>query len=420
MDRRKFIFAPVAATAVSGLAATTRQEAANDWISRLLERPPEIENAGALVPFFAQLAHLETDPARLLRIYQYGDSHTAADEWTGTLRYLLQARFGDGGPGYLHPGSPWKWYRRLETKSTASPNWTTSGLPGRPTDGFDTPSGISISTLYPQQYVALQADATRASLWYVQQPGGGRVEVSVNGNPLEIFSSDGPLQPAFFEFSMPDLITQLEARTLDQSPVRLQGWITENSSGVVYDMYGINGAQASILKGGHDECWARQFARRMPALVVLAYGTNEARSPLWSYESYRTMFEGVLQRFRRFAPTASFLVVGPPDHSVRNRRQWMPHPGLDAIIRAQRDAAMQNGAAFLDLRNRLGGPGAMNTWVNANLAQADHVHFTGPGYRILGATLYRDVLTAFELFKKTVREAAHQPAPMAKPVILNQ
>ena len=28
----------------------------------------------------------------ILRVFHYGDSHTAADEWSGTLRYLLQAR----------------------------------------------------------------------------------------------------------------------------------------------------------------------------------------------------------------------------------------------------------------------------------------------------------------------------------------
>ena len=56
----------------------------------------KIENAGVLAPFFKALERLE-DPAgeRVVRIMHFGDSHTAADYWTGRIRCRLQARFGD-------------------------------------------------------------------------------------------------------------------------------------------------------------------------------------------------------------------------------------------------------------------------------------------------------------------------------------
>ena len=45
---------------------------------------------------------------------------------------------------------------------------------------------------------------------------------------------------------------------------------------------------------------------------------------------------------------------------------------------------MANRCAFWDMREKMGGKGAMREWVTAGLAQYDHVHFTPPGYRRLG------------------------------------
>ena len=39
---------------------------------------------------------------------QIGDSHTANDSFSGRLRELFQARFGDAGRGVLPPGVPYR------------------------------------------------------------------------------------------------------------------------------------------------------------------------------------------------------------------------------------------------------------------------------------------------------------------------
>src|SRR5437868_6766891 len=66
-----------------------------------LARQTPVENVGALVPFFEQLYRSQSAKADGgIHILHYGDSHTAADEWTGFLRSLFQNRFGDGGSGF--------------------------------------------------------------------------------------------------------------------------------------------------------------------------------------------------------------------------------------------------------------------------------------------------------------------------------
>jgi hypothetical protein len=78
----------------------------------------------------------------------------------------------------------------------------------------------------------------------------------------------------------------------------------------------------------------------------------------------------------------------------------MPLSHVDEIVAAQRDACRENGAAFWDTRARMGGKGSMRQWVTAGLAQRDYVHFLGQGYRLLGNTLFKDVMGNYDDFVK--------------------
>ena len=65
-----------------------------------------------------------TQGQRGLVILQIGDSHTAADYFTAELRQKLQARYGNGGVGYLDAGKPHIGVRSGAMKIAASAGWT--------------------------------------------------------------------------------------------------------------------------------------------------------------------------------------------------------------------------------------------------------------------------------------------------------
>lgn len=394
--------APVRAATIMPAAI---RATANDSVAQWLNVPGSMENPAALIPFFEQLYRLERDKSdEILRVFHYGDSHTAADEWSGTLRYLLQARFGDGGNGFSHAGRPWNGYRRLDLKSWNSNGWYSDGLAGREGDGLYGLAGVSMSTERAGEMVNLQTEASRAEFHYLRQPGGGRVEISDNGAVVEIVDTDGPGMPMAHKMTLSPGSHLLTARTLDRRPVRLHGWVTENSRGLTWEMMGINGAQASIGLKWEDAGLAPAYRDHSPGLIVLAYGTNEARNKDWTFESYRDMFVALLDKYRRLAPAASILVIGPPDHQIRTRAGWASHEKIDLILEAQRAACAARGAAFWDMRDRMGGKGAMRQWVYAGMAQGDYVHFTGPGYRLLGAALYKELMGQFSTFARVRRE----------------
>ena len=369
-----------------------------------------IENPAAMVPFFEQLRRSKSgEAAGPLSILHYGDSHTAADEWTGSLRTLLQAQFGDGGGGYSLAGRPFAGYRREDLKSGESRGWQSEGLLSRTGDGLYGLGGVSISTSLRGQSVYLEGECSRMELFYLQQPGGGSLRLYDNGAAVDTIETSGELGPGYFQYQVKDSpggAHRFELETLQRAPVRLFGWVTEKDRGVTYETLGINGAQASILFRWDEAMLASNIARRNPALIVLAYGTNEASNLDWTQESYREMFSALLQRLRGDAPAASILVLGPPDRDYRLKGRWLTMDKLDRIVAAQREAALANRCAFWDMREKMGGKGSMPEWVMAGLAQYDHVHFTGPGYRRLGYTLFRDLMYNYEKYTKVRDELA--------------
>ena len=232
----------------------------------------------------------------------------------------FQEKFGDGGSGFSLAGRPWNSYRRMDVRSGSTRGWHTDGLVGRAGDGVYGLGGVSLSTTSAHEAVYLDANAAEFELFYYQQPGGGTLQIYDNGTPMEQISTDGEPGPAYYRLEAIPGMHRVEAETLDRGPVRLFGWVAENTTGVTYEELGINGAEASIVLGWNEETLRSNIERRNPALIVLAYGTNEAGRKDWTLESYREMYSQLIARLRADAPTATILVVGPPDRTQKIRK----------------------------------------------------------------------------------------------------
>ncbi|MBS1830813.1 MAG: hypothetical protein JST93_36290 [Acidobacteria bacterium] len=381
---------------------------AGEWLDRMRAVP--VENVAALVPFFEQLYRHEAGQGEGgLHILQYGDSHTAADDWTGFLRALFQNRFGDGGSGFTYAGRPWNSFRRLDLRAAGTKGWYSDGLAGRSGDGLYGLGGVSITASRPRESVTLEVSCESLELFYLQQPGGGALTFEDNGQLVERISTNGELGPGYYRYTPTPGIHRFTLETTDHAPVRLFGWVAEHARGITYETLGINGAQASIVFNWEEKLLASHVRRRDPALIVLAYGTNEAGNSDWTREKYREMFANMVHRFRQMAPTASILVIGPPDRYYRMRnRGWVVYDNVDRIVEAQRGAALGTGCAFWDMRGKMGGKGSMRQWVDAGLAQRDYVHLTSPGYRLMGGAVFQDLMDHYATFVKVRQQLIGQ------------
>ena len=110
-------------------------------------------------------------PDTTIRILQFGDSHTAADYYTGAVRDALQSRFGNGGLGYQFPGHPFPGYRLAGSSRSQTSGWITDGNHFTHLgDGYVGLGGLSISTERPDESVTLSTTCTTLQVQYLRQP----------------------------------------------------------------------------------------------------------------------------------------------------------------------------------------------------------------------------------------------------------
>ncbi len=354
-----------------------------------------IEHPERLSRTFVALAGLagESGP---VRITHFGDSHVAADLWTGPVREALQARFGDGGRGFVLAGRPWSSYWQKALDNGAEGRWRVDGLRGGLADGWYGVGGCSMASVDPHAAITARARGEGArfvEVHHLRQPGGGCFEVRVDDRPVGRVSTAAPwVEAGFARFDLPRGGATVSVHPLGGREVRLGGLDFGGGRGVIYDALGINGARADRLLRSDPRGFADDLRRLGPTLIVLSYGTNELFDDDLELADYGLRLDRILGRVRAAVPGADCLLTGPPDA----RRRGRPLPLIGGVIDAQRALAEAHGCAFWDARAAMGGPDSIRRWRRARLAQRDLVHLTRDGYTRLGEALAGALLQAFE------------------------
>jgi lysophospholipase L1-like esterase len=385
-------------------AASKAQAASRD--AQAIEDP----TGRAMKSFYAALASTQRGEW-VTRIVHYGDSHVAADILTGALRKSLQTCFGDAGPGFVLVGRPWQWYSRPGVVSRASSGWQADGLSqaSLAADGRLGLAGVSLSTRNAGEWTSLTASGRYFDVYVLKQPGAGALDISLDAVEMrrDVSLRSKTTEADYIEIVAPDdSIHTIEIRTRSSGPTRIFGIAIEGErAGVVYDALGINGARATRPLLWDWRLLSSNLERRDADLIIVGYGSNEVTDPDLDLEEYTASFAALLRRFHEAAPRASILVLGPPDRAVLTGRRWKTASRMSSLIDAQRRAALKAGDAFYDLFKAMGGSGSIERWATLSqpLAQADRVHLTAAGYRIVADWLYREITHRSQSYEKSNR-----------------
>ncbi len=361
----------------------------------------------ALDAFFARLARTDRRmPGAITRILHYGDSTISSDYVSGTVRRRLQARFGDAGHGYILVANPWEWYFHNDVLHFSEGEWRASRLAG-PTapDGMYGLGGVTFTstggsaTFGTASHGDYGRKASRYEIYYLEQPGGGDVEIDVRGIPPERFSTRGPEKASrVHTVTTDDGESRITVRAVGGGPARLFGVAIERDQpGVVYDALGSHAAQATFWQRQDRRHWQDQFALRDPALVILQYGTNESDVPKLNLAEYESALGALLDELGAIVSGASILVVAPLDRAEWRDGRIATRPIIEDIVAIQRRVALSHGAAFWNTFEAMGGEGSMARWVKARpQLSGDMTHPTVRGAEVLGNLLSDALVRAYE------------------------
>jgi lysophospholipase L1-like esterase len=428
------------AALLASLAACTGPSTPPLPPGRVVNTTPRVVPTGPdapLLPFFQALDALAAPHAAPVALLQIGDSHTANDSFASTLRDRLQARFGNAGRGYLQAGVPFQWYRPESISVSSS--------------GFVASTAFSVNTVGPfgigsvRQHADGAADATltetdgagieTAEVEFYAQPGGGSVQVSAPPAAPRSFSTNGPAGAFFVQVPTAPGSNTLIVHANGDGPVDWLSWSVGHAApGTTYSNLGIPGSTIAMLDRWDPTVATAELAHLHPALILIAFGTNEGFKPSLDPASYEQDFEQRLAFLHQVVPNASLIVVGAPDGERQRYRvvtteivthrhrktirklvkttipvpggdpcngQYAIPPHLAEVRELERQAAGRQGAYYWDWSAAMGGACSMVRFAAANppLGMPDHVHMRSAGYALTADALLNTLMRAYDRYR---------------------
>ncbi len=394
-----------------GLDGTPREDSVANGNALGLYVPIESpKGSPALAHFHEALRELAAgqDDDGKVRVLVYGASHTQADVYPGYLRAYLQSRFGNGGQGFVSLVKVNRWFRYADWNIDETKGWKCEHAQRSSSrkDGYYGLLGACGSATSKRDKTTLvprsdSATASNYELWYLAQPGGGRLDLLVDGTKQATVDTDAKqIGPGYHPFTVPAGSHEVQVRAKGDGEIRLFGMVMETDTpGVVVDTLGIAGTRAANMLKWDQAIWTDNVQHRDPDLYILAYGTNEATDEDQSMDAYRRNLREVLTRLRAAAPDASCLLLGPGDFPREIEEDvWVPRPRVAQIVEAQRDIAYEMGCGFWDAVAFMGGVNSMHTWATARpqMASRDHIHLTKRGYVRMGMAVTDAMMASFD------------------------
>ncbi|MDC9583092.1 SGNH/GDSL hydrolase family protein [Xenorhabdus sp. PR6a] len=354
-----------------------------------MHRQQQLTNFGD--PNFALLADkLRHSDIRQLHVVQLGDSHTAADFFTGKLRSLLQNHYGDAGPGFISPMSiPGQRNALVQFAGDKTGWWLSSS---RKDNRADYPLGGFIAI--PEKAnssLQLNSSSARDKYWLsalYQSHELAQIKTSFATIDLPSTQSEwhfSPEQSVRFPIHLYPQDTQL----------KIGGWLVRRQNpGVMLSALGINGATINMLDKWQPQ-WIETLAQMKPDMVILAYGTNEAFNDSLDLAAYQNDLTAKVQAIRKAIPQAVILLIGPND-SLKNKTATSceeQQPALlDNVIQVQQTVAKKQRTLFWNWREYMGGPCSVRGWEQQDLARPDYVHLSAAGYEHSAEALYQQLM----------------------------
>jgi len=382
------------------------------------------DSSGALNAFYTALWRTERGQhAAVTRIVHYGDSPTTADLITGDVRQLLQKRFGDAGPGFTLIAKPWAWYQHHGVQISGAGWQIDAASHFVAHDGLFGLGGVSFIGGPGAHDLTRYSDSlpTSFEIFYLAQPGGGRVSVIADGAPIGEVDTGGLDQagPGFATLHAPAPVKDLELR-VDTAQVRLFGLAAgKPGPGLLYDSLGMNGASITVLtRMFNREHWNSELRHRAPNLLIINYGTNEADFGPYINGPYEKDLREAVRRAQAAVPEASLMLMSPMDRGHRTGLDEIETmPTIPRIVEIQKRVAADMGCAFFNTFEAMGGAGTMARWYQGEhrLVSADLIHPIPAGGKIVAEAFVKELMLGYNRFKLSqLTKPAPQPGSLEK------
>lgn len=395
------------------------------------------QGAHFLPHFYQSLIDLQNGKRNKVRVLHYGDSQIEGDRITSFIREKFQAEFGGTGPGML---PLMQFIPNISISQEQSENWLRYTIFGRKDttvehNKFGLRGIFSRFTPYSKDtnYAALpivkawvELSPSRLGYGHVKHYRHLRMHYGNVKTPvvMKIVVDDAF---EFIDTLKPNLGSALYTRNFEATPQKLRITFSskvspdfyavslESYSGVVIDNVAMRGSSGTIFSKISASQLSSQYGKEPISLVLLQYGGNTVPyiDSQKEAEDYGRWFGAQIAYLKRMLPNADIVLIGPSDMAIKVKTDYVTYPFLPQVRNQLKKAAFDNGAAFWDIFEVMGGRNSMPSWVDADppLAGTDYVHFTPRGARRIAELFYKALYKDYTAFVKN--EEAKKKAKLA-------
>ncbi len=329
----------------------------------------------------------------VVHILHYGDSQIESDRITGYVREQFQKKFGGFGPGTCPAIQPIRSYTVVQTFSDSLPRYIADGTMQQklPDDHYGV---LAQMAKLRGGKVTLGYTTCNNSKVYNHAKKFSQVRLLV-GNTGENFTaklrwgkqdSTQVIEAATPEFSVLTwkLDTMVTSVKLDLSgTAELYGVAMDGKSGVAMDNIPLRGSSGTFFTRISSHLLSAAMKELNVKLILLEFGGNYTPHiySLDRVEKYKQMIASQIRYLRNLHPGAMIILIGPADMSQKINGELQTYPFLEENIEGMKQAALENGAAFWDMYQVMGGRNSMIKWVEhvPAWAASDYIHFTPTG-----------------------------------------
>ena len=382
--------------------------------------------------FFLHLELAELD-SNVVHIVHYGDSQLEEDRISATIRNDLQDEFGGAGPGMMPAIMTVPSQTTSHSSVGALDRYILFGPKEEEADHSRYGPLAQFAKLEGEAAITIQKRKERKNAFshvggystvkiLMNKGAHLKAKLNVNQTFVEVIGEDAEGnpkekrtvkvvdagEPTVETFNKLKVYTWKLKDTTSTAKMYLSGnaeiyaIAADGAYGVAVDNVAMRGSSGTIFHRIDSELLAESYKAMNARLIIMEYGGNLVPGTnSGNIEWTKKIITRQIQAIQKANPDADILFIGPADMARQKDGQWQTYAGLNMTIKALREVALDNGAAYWDMHRVMGGNGSMIKWVNKEpaLGFTDHIHFTRRGAAYMGDLFCAALRMHYDYFK---------------------
>ncbi|WP_348519003.1 GDSL-type esterase/lipase family protein [Campylobacter sp. CCS1377] len=321
-----------------------------------------------------------------LKIRIFGDSHIAADFFSGELRNLI---FQNNSIGFTYPLQPE--YHQNTNLSYKNKGFIILNSKNNDKNISYPLGGIIAQAQKKDAYIELNTKLNnKFKIGILFKSPNTDKAFQINDAKKQNFILQSPMAQKWTYKELENVSFPLKIQAL-QKNVSLGGYfIYKQYNNNFIDILGINGASSTLWLRWNEKTLKHELKILNNDFIMLVYGSNDILLPGFSKANFKKNYKKLIQILKENNPRAIITLVTPPTLAKKDEKNSLLKQKFKEAKNAIYELAKEEELLVFDTNEFIEQSGGKNVWIKHDLSLKD-VHLTIQGYKMMANKFYKDL-----------------------------